>query len=231
MVFDLLLDNLDLASLYSMEQRDLPADYQKKFIHFEPDQRTKDWLEQSKSISGNLWLQIWFTFAKFCLSIFLTQTDLNGMLSRGSMFILSEDQLVTILSRSGLRLPANGGAKVLDIGAGDGKCTARVQTALQGIGDGALPHMYVTETSWIMRRRLEKYENFSVIEVPDVKKLSNMDFVSCLNVLDRCGDPHQMLTDIHNILSPTGRAMFALVLPYSHYVETSKWDNEQMSPY
>lgn len=47
--------------------------------------------------------------------------------------------------------------------------------------------------------------------------------ISCLNVLDRCADPHQILSDIHRALSPNGRAVVALVLPYSHYVETSKF--------
>lgn len=52
--------------------------------------------------------------------------------------------------------------------------------------------------------------------------MENIDLVCCLNVLDRCADPHQLLKDIHRALSPEGRAIVALVLPYSHYVETSK---------
>lgn len=60
----------------------------------------------------------------------------------------------------------------------------------------------------------------SVIDKLD--EVENIDLVCCLNVLDRCADPHQILTDIHRALSPDGRAVIALVLPYSHYVETSK---------
>lgn len=158
----------------------------------------------------------------------MTQTDVNGVLKRGSMFILSEDQLVTLVTRGGFNMPTHGFAKVLDIGAGDGMCTERVQKSLhrmvnETLGTSSpLPPIFVTETSWIMRKRLEKYDNFTVIEVDEVNKLSGVDLVTCLNVLDRCADPIQMLRDIHSILSPTGRAIFALVLPYSHYVETSK---------
>lgn len=54
-------------------------------------------------------------------------------------------------------------------------------------------------------------------------EVENVDLISCLNVLDRCADPHQILSDIHRALSPNGRAVIALVLPYSHYVETSKF--------
>lgn len=63
--------------------------------------------------------------------------------------------------------------------------------------------------------------SFSVIEKLD--EVDNIDLVCCLNVLDRCADPHQILNEIHRALSPDGRAVIALVLPYSHYVETSKF--------
>lgn len=121
------------------------------------------WLEQSKETSSNTFLQLWYIVAKFFLSIFMTQTDLNGFLARGSMFILSEDQIGTILNKSGFRLPAHGAANILDIGAGDGHCTARIQNALKQM-EGSSPHILVTETSWIMRKRLAKYDNFSLVE-------------------------------------------------------------------
>lgn len=58
--------------------------------------------------------------------------------------------------------------------------------------------------------------------IDKLDEVDNIDLVCCLNVLDRCADPHQLLKDIHLALSPDGRAIVALVLPYSHYVETSK---------
>lgn len=62
---------------------------------------------------------------------------------------------------------------------------------------------------------------FSVIN--SLSDVDNIDLISCLNVLDRCAEPHQILADIHRSLSPHGRAIVALVLPYSHYVETSSF--------
>lgn len=61
----------------------------------------------------------------------------------------------------------------------------------------------------------------SVIDKLD--EVENIDLVCCLNVLDRCADPYQILSEIHRALSPDGRAVIALVLPYTHYVETSKF--------
>lgn len=55
-----------------------------------------------------------------------------------------------------------------------------------------------------------------------LESAENMDLICCLNVLDRCSDPFELLAEIHRALSPKGRAIIALVLPYNHYVETSK---------
>lgn len=222
---DAFLEDFDINTLYKMDKA-LPAKYQSRFIDMQVDDKTLKWLEESKTQSEKICLQLWFIFAKFFLSLFFTQTDLNGVLDRGSMFILSEDQIMDMLIKSGFQM--SNVAKVLDIGAGDGHCTQRIQRALSRLHDsgGGLPEVLVTETSWIMRKRLIKYDNFSIVEVNDVSHLRDIKLVSCLNVLDRCADPHQMLTDIHHILSSSGRAVFALVLPYYHYVESSKLFNE-----
>lgn len=64
-----------------------------------------------------------------------------------------------------------------------------------------------------------------------LKEVENIDLVCCLNVLDRCADPYEILSEIHRTLSPNGRAIIALVLPYSHYVETSKHQNPTFDEY
>lgn len=49
------------------------------------------------------------------------------------------------------------------------------------------------------------------------------DIISCLNLLDRCEEPLQLLRDIRNALVPgTGRLILAVVLPFHPYVEISK---------
>lgn len=62
--------------------------------------------------------------------------------------------------------------------------------------------------------------HYSVID--KLEDVENIDLICCLNVLDRCADPYQILTEIHRALAHDGRAVIALVLPYTHYVETSK---------
>lgn len=49
------------------------------------------------------------------------------------------------------------------------------------------------------------------------------DVISCLNLLDRCEDPLQLLRDIRRSLVPnTGRLIVAAVLPFQPYVEVGK---------
>lgn len=49
------------------------------------------------------------------------------------------------------------------------------------------------------------------------------DLISCLNLLDRCDEPLQLLRDIKKSLVPgTGRLILAAVLPFQPYVETGK---------
>lgn len=75
-------------------------------------------------------------------------------------------------------------------------------------------------------------KNFLFSSVIDrLKEVENIDLVCCLNVLDRCADPYEILSEIHRTLSPNGRAIIALVLPYSHYVETSKLQNRALNKF
>lgn len=50
-------------------------------------------------------------------------------------------------------------------------------------------------------------------------KMRQYDVISCLNVLDRCERPYQLLQQIHQALKPEGLAVIAVVLPYEPYVE------------
>lgn len=88
---DQYIENFDMSKWYSCEKSTMVEKYQHKFINLEePDDITMAWLQQSKEKSSDLWLQIWHIIAKLFLKLFLTQTDVNGFLNRGSMYILSE---------------------------------------------------------------------------------------------------------------------------------------------
>lgn len=81
---------------------ELPQKFQSKFIALkQPDVTTIRWLERAKMLSSNIWLHLWHALARSVLQFFMTQTDINGLLKRGSMFILSEEQFYKLLDAGG----------------------------------------------------------------------------------------------------------------------------------
>ncbi|EDW09815.1 protein-L-histidine N-pros-methyltransferase [Drosophila mojavensis] len=216
---DNFLENIDTQQWYSLNC-ELPQRFQSKFVDLkQPDPTTVRWLERTKMLSSNIWLHLWHALARSVLQFFMTQTDINGLLKRGSMFILSEEQFCRLLEAGGFQTRTLAEPiTLLDIGAGDGEVSLRVANSVNELSGNAVLQVFATEASWTMRERLKKL-NFNV--VTEIRELQNVNLISCLNVLDRCFDSFKLLEDIHTALAPTGRAVIALVLPYMHYVETN----------
>uniref|UniRef100_A0A182VXH3 Mannosyltransferase n=1 Tax=Anopheles minimus TaxID=112268 RepID=A0A182VXH3_9DIPT len=213
---DDVIQQIDMTTWYTMGK--LPRKYGGLYHHLNgPDELTLEWLERSKKTSGRFWLQLCHEVAKLFLNMFMTQTDINGFLKRGSMFILSEMQFDEFLTAGGFfqHRERQSALNVCDIGAGDGEVTLRLVHTLQQKRSWQVT-TYATESSWTMRNRLNE-KNFIVLET--LNQIHQADLIVCFNVLDRCFDPHVMLSDIYESLDQSGFALIALVLPYSHYVE------------
>jgi len=219
------MEHFDYSSWYKLPpeatEHHICPRYKNKFVNLNgPDAETIKWLNDAREKSSQLWKQLWHSVARLVLSMFLTQTDLNGYLKRGSMFVCSEIQFLELLRAGGFSQKNFQGSPVmidlLDVGGGDGNVTVRLAKSVIMGGSHIYLKVFCTESSWIMRDRLQE-RKFTVIE--SIKDVSNVHLISCLNVLDRCVDPFKILADIHSALAVHGRAIFALVLPYSHYVE------------
>lgn len=103
---DSYLDELDYTQWYSIEfsndEDQLSTKYKSKFLDLVgPDEITMNWMETAKQKSHKLCNQLWHFYARLLFSFFLSQTDLNGILKRGSMFICSENQFTKLLVASG----------------------------------------------------------------------------------------------------------------------------------
>ncbi|XP_054287695.1 protein-L-histidine N-pros-methyltransferase-like [Macrosteles quadrilineatus] len=127
------------------------------------------------------------------------------------MFVFSKPQIRQLLGRS---LAEDG--DLLDLGAGDGLITQNLA--------GFFSRVYVTEVSRPMRWALKK-RGFQVLEIDDWEN-HKFDVISCLNLLDRCDRPYKILRQIRQSLKPNGKAIFALVLPFQPYVESSGKGNQ-----
>eukprot|EP00301_Raphidiophrys_heterophryoidea_P002332 c11085_g1_i2.p1 GENE.c11085_g1_i2~~c11085_g1_i2.p1 ORF type:complete len:228 (-),score=60.40 c11085_g1_i2:288-971(-) len=137
------------------------------------------------------------------------------------MFVVSANhfsQLLGIHARS-LLCPVPGPPrKLLDVGAGDGGVTERIQSFFDEV--------YATEVSQYMCQRLRK-KGFRVIETDslDPSRLGEaaeggFDVVTCFNVLDRCNTPLAMLRELAALARPRdGIVVLAVVLPWCPFVE------------
>jgi len=187
------------------------------FVELFDDDATKKFIHHSVELSDSILIQTWHNLAKAFLSLFYTQTDINGYLGRGSMFVLSEEHFRFLIDKAGIQSPSandklNLGKALIDLGAGDGCPTQSLSPFFD--------ETHVTETSWAMRNILAK-KGFKVLEVEDwsSSRPGFYDMVSCLNLLDRCEKPTSLLTEIKRALKPNGLLLVALVLPFHPYVE------------
>lgn len=181
------------------------------FVEMYEDEATKEFISDSVDQADSVLTQMWHSLAKSLLSFFYTQTDINGYLRRGSMFVFSREQFNFLLDKAGLATVKLGNT-LMDLGAGDGAPTEQMRSFFNEI--------HVTETSWAMRDIL-KGKGFNVLEVESwsESKPEFYDMISCLNLLDRCEKPAALLNEIRLALKPEGLLLVALVLPFRPYVE------------
>ena len=188
-----------------------------KFVQLDADEETKNFISQSVYKADQIFTQMWHNLAKAVLKRFFgyTQTDINGYLRRGSMFVLSTQQFMLLREKAGL--PSNldkPEGSLIDLGAGDGKPTEYLKPFYKDT--------FATEASWAMRDILEE-KSINVLDINnwdgDEHSPRSFDIISCLNLLDRCEKPKSILRQIRNALKPDGVLLIALVLPFNPYVE------------
>ncbi|XP_041830400.1 methyltransferase-like protein 9 isoform X2 [Melanotaenia boesemani] len=184
------------------------------FIQSHLDSDTKTFLRQSAEKSGWLFTQLYHSLVSTVLSPVVSRTSINGFLGRGSMFVFSADQFQRLL-RIG---PDWRAERLLDLGAGDGGVTEVMGVHFRQV--------YATEVSAPMKWHLQR-RNYKVLDIDEWQDTGfQYDVISCLNLLDRCDDPLNLLQDIRRSLVPkTGRLVLAAVLPFQPYVEVGgKWE-------
>ena len=154
-------------------------------------------------------------------------TDVNALLGRGQMFVLSTEQAKDLL-----QIKDRGGS-LLDVGAGDGGVTARLSPLFS--------HVTCTEVSAPMCRRLKartgvinevfKTDTLSSSQGAPFNRDNSFDVVSILNVIDRCDNPATLLRDACRLVKrESGRVLLAVVLPFSEFVEVNADRRSPLGP-
>ncbi|XP_026770519.2 methyltransferase-like protein 9 isoform X1 [Pangasianodon hypophthalmus] len=178
------------------------------FVQSHLDEDTEAFLQRSVEKSGWVFTQLYHSLFSTIFSPIMSRTSINGFLGRGSMFVFSQDQFRKLLQIS----PDWRGERLLDLGAGDGGVTEVMGSLFKEV--------YATEVSLPMRWQLQR-KSYRLLEIDEWQKTGfQYDIISCLNLLDRCDEPSQLLRDIRKALVPgTGRLILAVVLPFQPYVE------------
>merc|ERR1719220_3451891 len=162
-----------------------------KFVQLSEDEATSAFIKHSFEQSDWLFTQLYYNFAKSVLSWFYCQTDINGILARGSMFVFSKEQF--LLLSSSIFPPSF---------------------------TPFFEQTFVTEVSRPMQK-LCTARGFKVLELDEwAKEANKYDVISALNLFDRCDRPITIIKDIHYSLKPSGLLVVALVLPFRPYVES-----------
>jgi hypothetical protein len=145
---------------------------------------------------------------------FLGHADANALAGHGLMFVLSEEQVGTLMQRAGVsgRL----GGDLLDIGCGNGDVTLNFVSLVQG-------SILCCEDSMVLRSILSS-RGFHVLSPQQLENVSNkFSVVMCLNVLDRIDNAPGLLDRILELMDDReGIAVFALVFPFQPWVQ-NRW--------
>lgn len=203
---------------YQPNMTSVTAQLQELFEASYCDPETSDFLARSREVS------LWKLVVSDFLSLFLSRTTAHGFVGRGGMFVYSNEQIRTLLRPPGtpasaLLPPDYQFESLLDIGAGDGGVTAKLQPLFRKV--------YATEFSASMRWRLRRrgYEvlphDSPFVVDPNAQPVERryFDVIACNNVLDRADKPATLLRDMRDSLKPGGLLVLAVVLPWCPFVE------------
>ena len=136
------------------------------------------------------------------------------------MFVLSSEQFEILLNHGGVSTQElstrRDTATLIDLGAGDGRVTEKMRPFFA--------RLFATEVSRPMQKLLAS-KSINVLPIEswaEQEPQPHYDLISCLNLLDRCDNPIDIIETIKKALKPDGLLLLGLVLPFNPFVEIRK---------
>ncbi|XP_027195030.2 protein-L-histidine N-pros-methyltransferase [Dermatophagoides pteronyssinus] len=220
---EMTLSGLDKSRWYRLCLNDVNVDDElwSRFMECHLDSGTQQFIDHCYYQSQCFFRSLWILIMRSILKLFLSSTSICGLLNCGRMFVFSDEQIekfcfntLDMQSIDG-RVKRQNYGTLLDIGAGDGNVTDKLARYFH--------RTYVTELSRTMQNRLIE-RGFHLLNVDEWHKHPvHFDMISCLNVLDRCDRPLEMLSQIRQCLQHSGgHLLLAIVLPLVQYVESKR---------
>lgn len=105
------LYQIDRNQWYQWDLAELPLLIAEKFIKFNEDTETSQFIEQSHLKSEYFLTQLFHSLVLSFFKIFMNITSINGLLNRGSMFVYSQEQFKQLMDIGETKLD-----NLLDIG-------------------------------------------------------------------------------------------------------------------
>lgn len=171
-------------------------------LELRADPATKTYLNRASQVRAG-----WFrTAAQRSLRAYISDYDANALLKMYPMFLLSTAQLGLLLDLG----PEHRVPRCLDVGAGSGDVTQQLEPLCE--------RLITTERSSGMAKQLRRrgYEclELDLAETPSAFEPGSFDLATCFNVLDRCPKPRSLMGAIRTLLSPGGRCLLSVPLPF-----------------
>ncbi len=183
---------------YGIDRTALTPEVARCVRELAPDTATFDFLDRQWHTGHSRARWLAHGVLRACCSHFTT----NALLGTYRLHLLSSPQWAALLG------PHHPG-RLLDVGAGVGDVTRELA---RSFGD-----VLAVETSNALVRRLRQLDipavraDLTIDTVPDAP----YDAVALLNVLDRCARPLSLLHHVVDALTPGGRLIVSMPLPYS----------------
>jgi len=186
---------------YECDLGRLPARIAARFHPTSLSSETRAFVDRAVENRHGRWVAMLHTLLRGMVSDF----DVNGLLGTYPMFLAGRRVFEELLA-------PGPGARLLDVGAGNGDVTAELAPLFADVE--------TTETSWAMARRLRQrgYRCERRDLAADPPPEGAFDVVCCLNVVDRSARPRTLLRHARELLAPDGRLVIATPLPYSPFV-------------
>eukprot|EP00656_Telonema_subtile_P000841 TRINITY_DN10398_c0_g1_i1.p1 TRINITY_DN10398_c0_g1~~TRINITY_DN10398_c0_g1_i1.p1 ORF type:complete len:282 (-),score=26.26 TRINITY_DN10398_c0_g1_i1:135-980(-) len=185
---------------YEVDFSKLSPAVQAAWLPLNFDEESREFVDNSLA---NPWSERWCSWRGW-LAKWVGRYNADGVLNMSDMFVLSRTAWTQILDQ--VQAPKG---RLIDVGAGDGRPTREMAPLFE--------HVCVTEASIPLSWRLwaRGYRTVRTCSLRDSNLCDgSYDVVSCLNVLDRCDDPWQLLEELKACCRPDGVVVLAVVMPF-----------------
>lgn len=186
----------NLALEYGADPDRLPEELRRAFIALDLDSGMREWIDQAFARPDSRLR----TTLRNVLAGFVGFYDANGLARVGEDRLLGTEQWRRLLGK--------GGARLLDVGAGDGAVTGELAPLFGEV--------CTTELSPPLARRL-RARGYAChrrdIAFDTCTDLGRFDVVALLNVIDRTTHPLRLLDRALSLLADGGRLVVAVPIP------------------